>query len=43
VKFNQYNWPVQAGHPCIGCSQPNFWDGEDWDGKTYFYADLTDL
>jgi hydrogenase (NiFe) small subunit (hydA) len=20
------NWPVQAGHPCIGCSEPNFWD-----------------
>jgi [NiFe] hydrogenase small subunit len=26
VKFNQTNWPVQAGHPCIGCSEPNFWD-----------------
>lgn len=20
------NWPVQAGHPCIGCSEPQFWD-----------------
>ncbi len=20
------NWPVQAGHPCIGCSEPKFWD-----------------
>lgn len=20
------NWPVQAGHPCIGCSEPDFWD-----------------
>ncbi len=20
------NWPVEAGHPCIGCSEPNFWD-----------------
>lgn len=20
------SWPIQAGHPCIGCSQPNFWD-----------------
>jgi [NiFe] hydrogenase small subunit len=20
------SWPVQAGHPCIGCSEPNFWD-----------------
>ncbi|MFP4317155.1 MAG: hydrogenase small subunit [Desulfovibrionales bacterium] len=26
VKFNQVNWPVQAGHPCIGCSEPKFWD-----------------
>jgi [NiFe] hydrogenase small subunit len=27
VKFNDgTNWPVQAGHPCIGCSEPNFWD-----------------
>lgn len=26
VKYNQTNWPVEAGHPCIGCSEPNFWD-----------------
>lgn len=27
VKFNDgASWPVQAGHPCIGCSEPNFWD-----------------
>lgn len=26
IKFNQTNWPVEAGHPCIGCSEPNFWD-----------------
>lgn len=19
-------WPVGSGHPCIGCTQPNFWD-----------------
>ncbi len=24
--FNQTNWPVGAGHPCIGCSEPSFWD-----------------
>lgn len=24
--FNQTNWPVRAGAPCIGCSEPNFWD-----------------
>ncbi len=27
AKFNDgTSWPVQAGHPCIGCSQPGFWD-----------------
>ena len=32
VKFNSLDdkpgvsWPVAAGHPCIGCSEPNFWD-----------------
>ncbi len=26
IKFNQTNWPVGAGHPCIGCSEPDFWD-----------------
>jgi [NiFe] hydrogenase small subunit len=27
AKFNGgTSWPVQAGHPCIGCSQPGFWD-----------------
>jgi hydrogenase small subunit len=20
------NWPVGAGHGCVGCSEPNFWD-----------------
>jgi [NiFe] hydrogenase small subunit len=24
--FNDESWPVAAGHPCIGCSEPNFWD-----------------
>nr|WP_319490627.1 hydrogenase small subunit [uncultured Desulfobacter sp.] len=24
--FNQVNWPIKAGAPCIGCSEPNFWD-----------------
>jgi [NiFe] hydrogenase small subunit len=27
AKFNNgTSWPIEAGHPCIGCSQPNFWD-----------------
>ncbi|MBC8175894.1 MAG: oxidoreductase, partial [Deltaproteobacteria bacterium] len=20
------SWPIEAGHPCIGCSEPAFWD-----------------
>ncbi len=27
VKFNEgTSWPVSSGSPCIGCTQPNFWD-----------------
>jgi len=27
VKYNEgVNWPVGAGHGCIGCSEPEFWD-----------------
>jgi [NiFe] hydrogenase small subunit len=27
VKYNGgTSWPIQAGHPCIGCSEPGFWD-----------------
>ncbi len=27
VLFNDgTNWPIGAGHPCIGCSEPDFWD-----------------
>ena len=21
------SWPVESGHPCLACSQPDFWDG----------------
>jgi [NiFe] hydrogenase small subunit len=36
AKFNDgTSWPVQAGHPCIGCSQPEFWDK-----FTPFYEEL---
>jgi len=24
---NGTSFPIEAGHPCIGCSEPNFWDG----------------
>lgn len=27
AKFNDgTSWPVEAGHPCLGCSEPGFWD-----------------
>ncbi|WP_041273212.1 hydrogenase small subunit [Desulforapulum autotrophicum] len=27
AKFNDgTSFPIQAGHPCIGCSEPDFWD-----------------
>jgi hydrogenase small subunit len=24
---NGVSYPIQSGHPCIGCSEENFWDG----------------
>ena len=36
AKFNDgTSWPIEAGHPCIGCSEPNFWDN-----FTPFYKEL---
>ncbi len=27
VRYNETtSWPIGAGHPCIGCSEPRFWD-----------------
>jgi [NiFe] hydrogenase small subunit len=27
AKYNDgTSWPIEAGHPCIGCSEPDFWD-----------------
>ncbi len=27
AKFNDgTSWPVEGGHPCMGCSEPDFWD-----------------
>lgn len=27
LRFNSHtNWPIGAGHGCIGCSEPHFWD-----------------
>jgi hydrogenase small subunit len=28
VKWNNgTGFPIEAGHPCLGCSEPDFWDG----------------
>ena len=36
VKFNDgTSWPIEAGAPCIGCSEPDFWDK-----FTPFYEEL---
>ncbi|MRI82797.1 MAG: hydrogenase [Epsilonproteobacteria bacterium] len=27
IRYNEsVNWPIGAGHGCIGCSEPDFWD-----------------
>ena len=27
VKWNAgTSWPIESGHPCLGCSEPHFWD-----------------
>jgi hydrogenase small subunit len=39
VRYNERtSWPVLAGHGCIGCSQPKFWDQ-----MTPFYERLPDV
>ena len=31
VKWNDStSWPVESGHGCLGCSEPNFWDAGDF-------------
>jgi hydrogenase small subunit len=32
------NWPIGAGHPCIGCTEPQFWDT-----MSPFYERLPDV
>jgi hydrogenase small subunit len=28
TKWNEgVSFPIQSGHPCLGCSEPDFWDG----------------
>ena len=31
IKWNAgVSFPIEAGHPCLGCAQPDFWDGGDF-------------
>ena len=32
------SWPIGAGHPCLGCTEPHFWDT-----MTPFYGRLPDV
>jgi hydrogenase small subunit len=32
------SWPIGAGHPCIGCTEPQFWDT-----MSPFYTRLPDV
>lgn len=39
VRWNEgTNWPIGCGHPCIGCSEPAFWDR-----MTPFYQHLAGI
>jgi hydrogenase small subunit len=39
VEYNEgTSWPIKAGHPCIGCAEPAFWDT-----MTPFYRRLPDV
>ena len=34
IRWNGVSNPVESGHPCLGCSEPNFWD------RASFYAPI---
>jgi len=39
VRWNEgTNWPIGCGHPCIGCTEPQFWDT-----MTPFYSHLSGI
>jgi hydrogenase small subunit len=39
IQWNQTtSWPIGAGHPCLGCTERNFWDV-----MTPFYGRLPDI
>jgi hydrogenase small subunit len=41
VRWNQgTSFPMMSGHGCIGCAEPDFWDGLNFEGKQGFYVPL---
>jgi hydrogenase small subunit len=44
AKWNEgTSWPVEAGHGCIGCSEPRFWDaGSFYNALSVPYSDVGD-
>lgn len=39
IRYNEgTSWPIQAGHGCLGCSEPQFWDS-----MTPFYRRLPEV
>ena len=41
IKWNQgVSFPMMSGHGCIGCSEPDFWDRINLNGKKGFYVQL---
>ncbi|HOA83714.1 MAG TPA: hydrogenase small subunit [Thermodesulfovibrio thiophilus] len=41
IRWNEgVSWPIMAGHPCISCSEPKFWDNNLYASaeKNHFYA-----
>ena len=42
IKWNQgTSFPMMSGHGCIGCSEPDFWDRANSQGKKGFYLALS--
>ena len=41
LRWNQgTGFPMESGHGCLGCSEPNFWDKEASPGQVGFYKPL---
>jgi hydrogenase small subunit len=42
IKWNQgVSFPMMSGHGCIGCSEPDFWDRINSNGRKGFYVQLS--